>query len=210
MALLVAVVSVPAAAIGAGMAAAAAASGATVVVDESPVDAQGQLQPGFHVDHRYGAASCNSGSELTGTAYRCFTSQSRQSIYDPCWVTANDTVVVCQDRPWEHSLVQLRVTHGYDDSAGFSHVSQPWGIQLARGPRCLHIVGATETLYGHPITYNCTKRTALTNRPDRTHSQWRIRAYRLVGHGSHRHWRSLGRQPIATAWRGAPSRTPNS
>lgn len=190
----------------AGAGTARATSRATVVVAESPVDAQGDLQPGFHVTHRYGEASCNSGSELTGTAYRCFTAQSRQGVYDPCWVTAHDDVVVCQDRPWTRSLVQLRVTRGYGDSAGFSHVGQPWGLGLASGPRCLRVVGATGTMHGHPITYTCNKHTILTNRPDRGASRWRVRAYRLVGHGRHRHWRSLGRQPITTAWRGAPSR----
>jgi hypothetical protein len=187
--------------------AAATTSAATVVRQESPVDSQGALRSGMKVAHHYGDATCQTGSTMTGTAYRCSTPQSRQSLYDPCWVSDHTDVVYCQAAPWQHDVVRLAVTGGFDDSAGFSHVARPWGVRLRSGRRCLPDVASVRSVGGHAISYTCPKRTVIVNRLDTSHATWRAHVYRSVGRRGHRRWKSFGRQPITTAWRGVKSLT---
>lgn len=186
------------------------AAASTGVVAVSPVGDNGALRPGLHVTRQIGGATCQAGSMLTGTAYRCFTPRSRQSIFDPCWATSDADYVICQAKPWTHKVVRLHVTGGYEDSDGFHHVGKPWGVGLASGYPCLRDVAATTAIDGHPVTYSCRHRIVLTGTIDRGDSTWRARAYRYVGPRTHRHWRPLGRQRITTAWKGAPSRIANS
>jgi hypothetical protein len=89
---------------------------ATVVVHVRPVDTAGHLRHGYRVSHRFGKASCQFGSEATGTAYRCF---AANYVIDPCWVTANRHYVDCLTEGWSHRVWRLHVTKGYDNE-GFS------------------------------------------------------------------------------------------
>jgi hypothetical protein len=178
----------------------------TVVRSESPVGSDGELRAGVTVGHHYGEATCQSGSAVTGTAYRCFTPRSPQSLYDPCWASDRTDVVYCQSAPWQRTVTRLRVTGGFDNSAGFPHVARPWALQLESGPRCLPDVAAVRSVNGHRISYYCTNRTVLVGGIRRAAS-WHAHTYRSVGRAGHRRWKSLGWRPIRTAWRGVASLT---
>src|SRR5690242_8328401 len=79
----------------------------TVVRSVSPVDAAGALKPRYDVKRHYDGARCQSGSAVTGTSYRCYTSRSPQGVYDPCWVTSTSARVICVDVPWRrHKVTQ--------------------------------------------------------------------------------------------------------
>jgi hypothetical protein len=187
---------------------AVSASGATVIRQVSPVDADGALLPGYTIAHRYSGAGCQRGSALTGTAYRCATSRAPQGVLDPCWVTQTSERVVCLDEPWRHRVVRLTVDGGYDSKAEFGHQPSPWGVRLASKQRCLLHPASVESVNGRPVRYYCTKRVVLAGRFDRSTRTWRIRAYRnTTPHAEQPTYRSLGRARVVTAWRGSPSRT---
>jgi hypothetical protein len=181
----------------------------TVVKEVSPVDADGVLKPRYEVADRYGGARCQRGSALTGTAYRCHTSQSPQGVLDPCWVTTTSDYVICLDVPWrKHKVNRLHVTSGYDDADGFRHQRWPWGLRPAIHRRCLLHPSAVEYAGGRPIHYYCNKHTVLAGRLDRSGARWRMHAYRnTTPHSVQPTYMALGWVRIVTAWRGEPSRT---
>ena len=180
---------------------------ATAVVRVSPVDSSGAVKPGYRVVHRYSGARCQSRSEMTGTAYRCYSAQAPGGVYDPCWVGHDDTRVACLVKPWKHRVVQLTVTGGYDDTDPFRRQPAPWGVLLASGRHCLFVPGSTRSVNGRPVRYYCSRHVALAGRFDRSHPRWRIRSYRdTTPHAADSTyvWRGVAR--VATAWFGQPSR----
>jgi hypothetical protein len=180
--------------------------GPTHVDAVRPVTADGSLAAGDSVHRRYGGASCQSGSATIGHAYRCVTPSSPHGVYDPCWVTSQRHVVVCLVKPWLHTVVRLRVTGGYDDSAGFERVQLPWGARIGAS-RCLVILGPVHTIHGRTRNYLCTHRMVLAGRFRHPGRVWRIHAYRRRHrHGHGPRYRSLGVRPAATVWFGQPSR----
>ena len=181
----------------------------TVVRQVSPVDANGVLKPAYEIKHTYSGARCQSGSSMTGTAYRCYTSQAPQGVLDPCWVTDTSERVICLSVPWrKKNAVALRVTDGYDESDGFHHQSRPWGVRVDIPRRCLLHPAAVEYAQGHAIHYYCNKHTALAGPLDRSGSRWRIRAYRnTTPHAVQPTYKSLGWAHVLTAWFGERSRT---
>lgn len=186
---------------------AAPAAAATVARPVSPVDATGHLAPGYDIRHRYAAASCESGSPTTGSAYQCFSPQSPDPLYTSCWVTVAADRVDCLVAPWQHKVVRLQVTRGYDDSAGFETVGRPWGVRLARGERCLVILGPVHVVRGKPVNYYCNHKLALAGRIDHHRSAWRVSVFRKMHQrGRPTTYRPLGRHRIAVAWSGQPSR----
>ena len=178
----------------------------TAVVRVSPVNADGTLKSGYTVAHQYGGARCQRGSDMTGSAYRCFTPQS-SGVYDPCWITETDDHVVCLGKPWKHGVVQLTVTGGYDDTDPFRHTSAPWGVRLTDGNHCLYVPDGVNSINGRPLRYYCRHLVALAGSFDRSRQQWRVRAYRdTTPHASHATYRYLGQAKVSTAWFGATSR----
>jgi hypothetical protein len=185
----------------------AAPTAPTSVRAVRPLDAQGHLDPAYRVKHRYGNANCESGSPTTGKAYQCFTPQAPQGIFDSCWVQASPGLVACLVKPWMHDVVQLHVTRGFDNAPGFLHVHAPWGLRIATNTRCLVDLGSVHSANGHPITYRCNHKTVLTGAIDRHGATWRILGYRRIAQkGKPLRFVSLGREPIAVAWSGKPSR----
>jgi hypothetical protein len=178
---------------------------ATVVARISPVDSDGALAAGYTIKHRYGDANCESGSPTVGKAYQCFTPKAPQGIFDSCWVAANQHFVVCLTQPWQHKVARLHVTRGFGDSSGFLKVHKPWGMRVGAGLRCRVILDPTDTTRGQYVDYACNHKTALAG-PIRRGSTWAVHAYRKVHHGGHHlTYRSLGMQPVVTAWFGLPS-----
>ena len=180
---------------------------ATSVIQVSPVDAAGSLKPSYPVVHRYSGARCQRGSDMTGTAYRCFTPQAPDGVYDPCWLTQSDAHVVCMGKPWKHRVVQLGVTGGYDDTDAFDPQTAPWGVRLVSGRHCLFVPDSTHSIRGRPVRYHCTRHVDLAGRFDRSRQQWRVRAYRdTTPHAADATYKWLGFARVATAWFGKPSR----
>lgn len=183
----------------------ASAAPATSVVHLRPVDAQGRLTTGFTVGHQFTDANCQSGSPTVGNAYECVTPQSGQGVYHSCWVQTDHSYVVCLVKPWQHRVVRLHVTRGYDDSTGFETVHRPWGLQLGATLRCLVILGPTDTTRGRTVRYACNHKTVLAG-PIHRGSTWHAHAYRKIHHGGHHlTYRSRRIMPIATAWFGKSS-----
>jgi hypothetical protein len=172
----------------------------------SPVDDTNQLAAGFTINHRYGNASCESGSPTVGKAYECFTPQSSEGIYAACWVEADPHFVLCLDKPWQHKVVRLHVTRGFGDSTGFVKAKRPWGLRLANGYRCLVILGPVHVTHGKPVNYYCNHSRALAGRISKRHDAWTVRTYRKVRRpGRPTEFRATGTRQIAIAWNGGPS-----
>lgn len=183
----------------------AGAAPATTVVHLRPVDAQGRLLPGFSVGSQLTDANCQSGSPTIGNAYECVTPQSGRGVYHSCWVETDHSYVVCLVKPWQHRVVRLHVTRGYDDSAGFGTVHRPWGLRVGVNLRCLVILGPTDTTRGNTVRYACNHKTVLAG-PIRRGSTWHAHAYRKIHHGSHHlTYHSRGVEPVSTAWFGKGS-----
>lgn len=183
-----------------------AASTPTDVRTVGPLDADNRLAHGYRIAHRYGNANCESGSPTVGKAYQCFTPDAPQGIFNSCWVQADKSFVVCLVRPWQLKVARLHVTRGYGDSSGFLHVHEPWGVRLARGERCLVILGPVHSAGGRRINYSCRHKIVLAGQIHRHAATWRARAYRTVHHGNHVvTYRSLGTLPLSVAWSGKPS-----
>jgi len=180
----------------------------TAVRQVSPVDANGVLKPGYAIKHHYTGARCQSGSTMTGNAYRCFTSRAPQGVLDPCWVTDTSEEVICLAVPWrKHDAIEVDVTDGYDDADGFHHQPRPWGLRVDIPRRCLLHPVAVESARGHPIHYYCNKHTALAGPLDRSGPRWRIRAYRnTTPHAVQPTYKRIGWVQVLTAWRGEKSR----
>lgn len=177
----------------------------TEVVSVRPVDAAGHLLPGYRVAHRLKKASCQFGSEATGTAYRCF---AARFVIDPCWVAANKHYVFCLANGWDHAVWRLHVTRGYDNS-GYSRNGRrgiyPWGVRTISGPRCSWLQGATGLVGKYRIDYGCRKtpKTVLIGGVNRKPALWRIRKARDTGNY---HYKRDGRASLQEAWYGKPSR----
>lgn len=182
----------------------AVAAPTTSVLHLRPVDAQGRVFGGYSVGHHFTAANCQRGSPTVGKAYGCVTPQSGQGVYHSCWVQTDHNYVVCLVKPWEHRIVRLHVTRGYDDSTGFQTVHRPWGLRLG-ALRCLVILGPTDTTRGRTVRYACNHKTVLAG-PIHRGATWHAHAYRKIHHGGHHlTYRSRGIKPVTTAWFGMRS-----
>jgi hypothetical protein len=155
----------------------AAAAAPTRVVRVSPVDASGDLRPGYRVAH-HARAACQPGSEAVPSAYRCFGDDNL--IRDPCWRTSAHSAV-CLLAPWAHTVTRLRVHGGFGAPlTGLTAV--PWGLRLRNGERCLLLQGASEVVNGKRVSYACGRTSLLLGLPDRRRPAWRIQ--RARSHGS--------------------------
>jgi hypothetical protein len=174
---------------------------ATVVTHLRPVTAGGKLATGYTITRHLSHGNCETGSEATGNAYRCFTGKK---VLDPCWVTDSKTVVDCLAEPWQTTLVQLKVTKGYLNYGGLGDSSfLPWGVQLTNGIKCLRVQGAAAPIDGMPETYDCHKsKTVLAGDVIKHGKVWKIASAKHTHSG----WKQTGRVVLATAWFGQKSR----
>lgn len=176
----------------------------TVIDRVRPVDAQGRLRGGYTVVRRLAHASCQAGSEATGSAYRCF---AGHFVVDPCWVTAHRDFVDCLAAGWRHTVWRLHVTKRYDNTgytgAAGGRGAYPWGIALANHTRWGWLQGATGTVGKARIDYGRrSSRTVLIGGVDRRDPVWTIGRARNAGHY---HYRRDGRVRIRRVWYGEPS-----
>ena len=201
--------AVVASALGAAAAPAGAAPGSsaasarhTVVVHVRPVTASGVLAPGYRITDRRAHANCESGSEATGDAYRCF---SGNLVVDPCWVMKRKHFVVCLPDPWSHRAIRLHVTGGYDNAgfASLTRASLPWGVRSVSGARCGFLQGASDVVHGKRVNYGCTRTTYLIGNVHHGSPLWTIARGRSTAGG---HIEATGTASLTKAWFGKPSR----
>jgi hypothetical protein len=173
----------------------------TTVVHISPVNRKGDLLPGYSISHDRSGAKCESGSEETGDAYRCF---AGNRFYDPCWVASGRTQVICLPAPWSFTAVRLEVTKGYDNAGRSTKTASiPWGVQLTDGVQCALLSGATSTVKGKRVNYACAHvKYVLIGNVDKVHKVWSVRKAKPAGHGN---FKEAGRVDLSRAWFGKPS-----
>jgi hypothetical protein len=178
----------------------AAPSGATVVVQTSPVGPSGHLLPGYRVARHLSGATCKSHSPETGNAYSCHV----QFGYDPCWLTAKRAYVVCLSQPYDRKVVRLHVAR-YVNAGGLGGAKAfPWGLRLANGVNTTLIPGDFGMVSGQQIRYSFDAfKRVLVGPIDKTGPVWRIREARNTGGFR---FKLAGWININKAWVGAPTR----
>ena len=176
-----------------------------IATNVTPFTADGHLRRGLQVA-REARGSCEPGSDsLPNNVYRCFFGNT---VADPCWRDwrASDPAVVCLEEPWARTVIRLRLTAPPEPSSGHSDLrTEPWGITLRSGARCLASQGAHDTLTGKGgapvIDYDCSKTLALVRGINRSGATWTIRAARFTHQLSHP-YTLIGPAAIQTAWYG--------
>jgi hypothetical protein len=194
--------------------AASASTAATSIVEVAPVEPDYQPKASLRIVSGGSASSCSAGSDSAGNAYRCF---AGNGIYDPCWADDADSAapaVICQGRPWETSATTLTLAQGglepFSSAPPSIEQSEPWGIQLSTGERCLAAQGAHTILDRgrHVVDYSCEQPgrrvddRVLLRGIDRARGSWSIRSA-VYSPTAHRY--KLGPMVrIATAWYAMP------
>jgi hypothetical protein len=118
-----------------------------------------ELAAGYHVVRRSPGTCQSSSGVMTGRGYRCL-STTTHVIYDPCFAEVGrfaDTVV-CPLEPWGTAVValQLRQHAPHHTASTVSLETEPWGLELASGQRCISL-GMTmhNTFRGRLVDYYC-------------------------------------------------------
>jgi hypothetical protein len=137
---------------------ASAAVAPTRLINTRPVTATYQPSAGLKITTAGKPATCSAGSDSVGNAYRCF---SGNDIYDPCWADetpGQSPSVLCQDAPWQKSVVRLKVKDGLSPfltAPPRRQIGSPWGVQLSDGKLCLALQGAHGSAFGKIVEYGC-------------------------------------------------------
>jgi Bacterial Ig domain len=198
----------------AAAAAASVSAAATHIVEVAPVEPNYQPKASLHTIAGGSAGNCSAGSDSAGNAYRCF---AGNGVYDPCWADDGDgatPAVICQGRPWETSATTLTLTQGglepFPSAPPSIDQSEPWGVQLSTGERCLAAQGAHTTLDRgrRVVDYSCEQPgrrvdyRVLVRGIDRAHGSWTIRS---AAYSPSAHRYKLGPVvTIVTAWYARP------
>jgi hypothetical protein len=144
---------------------------ATRQVHVSPVSAHGSPVRGFRTAQTVAGANCEAGSEAIGRAYRCF---AGSSLYDPCWAArATAPTVLCLPVPWSTSDIRLEVGAPLSAIPAEPGTSEPWGVELASGQRCVLLQGAHSVFAGRVIDYYCNASLSLLRGLTKTAPVWR-------------------------------------
>jgi hypothetical protein len=175
-----------------------AALTATRQVHVSPVSADGSPVRGFRTTLTVADANCEAGSEAIGRAYRCF---AGSSLYDPCWAArATAPTVLCLPFPWSVTDIRLEVGAPLSAIPAEPGTSEPWGVELATGQRCVLLQGAHSLFAGRVIDYYCNASLSLLRGLTKTAPVWR--AASVTGTAGKQ---ALGpSEQIKIAWFGSP------
>jgi len=148
-----------------------AALTATRQVHVSPVGPDGSALSGFRTTQTVADASCEAGSEAIGRAYRCF---AGNFVYDPCWAErAGTPTVLCLPFPWSVADIRLEVGAPLSAIPAEPGTSEPWGVELADGQRCVLLQGAHSLFAGRVIDYYCNAQLSLLRGLNQTGPVWR-------------------------------------
>jgi len=178
-----------------------AASTATQRLRVSPVTASGAPAGSFRIASTAANATCETGSEAIGQAYRCF---AGNEIYDPCWAEkAAMPTVLCLPYPWSRSEVRLRVhgSLGAIPSHGGAGLGEPWGVELAGGQRCVLAQGTHTEFAGRVIDYYCSAKLWLLRGLTESGLVWRADSVIVAKSGKLTHGSAA---EIRIAWYGRP------
>lgn len=171
---------------------------ATRQVHVSPVGPDGSPVRGYRTTVTAGRAGCEPGSEAIGQAYRCF---AGDFLYDPCWAEkASTPTVLCLAFPWSVTDIRLTVSAPLSPIPPAGPISEPWGVELANGQRCVVIQGAHSTFDGRVIDYYCNARLSLLRGLAKTGAVWR--AASVIGTSGHQAAGPV--REIRIAWFGRP------
>jgi hypothetical protein len=176
----------------------------TRVVDVSPVTGAGVMAGGFRSAATITGASCIPGSEAIGRAYRCF---AGNEVYDPCWPLrattgrASTTTVLCLLAPWSRTAARLTVRSQPGPVPALGPVTEPWGVQLQDGTRCVLVQGAHVPFDGTPVDYYCGPDLGLLHGVAKGGRIWSARSVRISKSG---HMSPGSDEKIAIAWFGRP------
>jgi hypothetical protein len=175
-----------------------AALTATRQIHVSPVGPDGRPVSGYRTTQTVANASCEAGSEAIGRAYRCF---AGNSLYDPCWAErAAAPTVLCLPFPWSVTDIRLEVGAPLSAIPAEPGTSEPWGVELATGQRCVLLQGAHSLFAGRVIDYYCNAGLSLLRGLTQTAPVWR--AASVTGAAGKQ---ALGpSEEIRIAWFGSP------
>lgn len=175
----------------------------TVVVQATPVGPDGRLLPGYRVSRHLSGATCRTRMHHseTGNAYSCHVRYG----FDPCWLTAQRSYVVCLAAPYHRKVTRLRVARFVNKGGLGKPATMPWGLLLSTGARTTLIPGKFGTAGGKAIHYSLDSRykTVLVGPIDKSGPVWRIRKARNNGRFQ---FKVTGWVNIKKAWFGAPTR----
>jgi hypothetical protein len=174
---------------------------ATQTVHVSAVDSQGGIAPGLQVTATAGDATCEPGSEVIGSAYRCF---AGNGVYDPCWTDSPSPApaVLCLGTPWSHSVSKLTLSSSLPSLTGGTGNGPPWGLQLTDGRNCVLEQGAHDTFDGRVVDYFCGGGEVVLRGLETSSAQWRAQAALYSG-GQYTMGPTEG---ITIAWFGIPDK----
>ncbi|HJP80531.1 MAG TPA: hypothetical protein VJ914_40040 [Pseudonocardiaceae bacterium] len=185
----------------------------TKVVRIRPVDAQGRLAAGFVVDRTVtgdtsaGTQPCQPGSEVVGSAYRCFGSDN--GVYDPCWPDRDNPgtpSVVCLLDPSSPHVIRILLTQPVDPPDGSVSnpvADEPWAVQLSTGLHCSALEGTHDTFDGQVVDYYCDdKKTVLLRGVKRGNGRWTMTS---AHYDSGYHYTAGSTVDVTTAWYGLPA-----
>ena len=145
------------------------------------------------------AGSCWEGSLATprSEAWRC---TLVNEIKDPCFTSGVSTLVCPEGGPWTGAGIEIRLTQPLPrerENTGHwpsGEQAQPWALQLTDGSHCELMGGATGTVNGMRLHYECRPdQLALYGNPDRSAPVWTI-------YGGALNASQLTKRTIAIAW----------
>jgi hypothetical protein len=195
----------------------------TKIVEIAPVTSTGTVSAGYRTTAVASEASCISGSEAIGRAFRCF---AGNEVYDPCWPVRTSTVrtaavrtaavrtstvrattataaAVCLVAPWSRNLARLTVSGQFGPVPAVGGVTEPWGVQLRDGTRCVLVQGAHAPFRGVPVDYYCGPDLGLLHGLTEGSGIWSAHGVRI---GTSGHMSAGPDEKIAIAWFGRPAR----
>jgi len=115
-----------------------------------------ELDPAYEV-RQGGSASCVDGYVSSDPeVLRCFTDES---VYDPCWPEMSRDQAICLAAPWTQDGILLDLVEvdaaPADSQPPAGKSLSPWAVELDNESRCLYISGATGSVAGMRLNYDC-------------------------------------------------------
>jgi hypothetical protein len=162
-----------------GIATARPHASSTTVKIVSPI-LNGRLAAGY-TTRSESAGDCQSGIRAGGINlwFRCFAGDHR--VYETCLAApgVRSGGVACVDAPWSHRVVFVRTKRPVRTGRArpVTTTSEPWGIELADGTRCVELLAVMHGYFHHrQIDFGCRNRNfgliGVLHGLDRTTTPW--------------------------------------
>lgn len=152
------------------------------------------LNPNLAVAQRY-QGNCwrrSLANPARADAWRC---QASDMTLDPCFEDTDS--LACVATPWSTKTALLELekpilkkNHRQVDVK----TSQPWGLELANGQRCIFMTGASSVVHNMRVNYSCDSHSAgILGSVDRQSSVWSVSLYDY-------RTQKISKIPVTTAW----------